>query len=173
MSSLLGSFPSTEIAHNECALLMELIGDELTAAPTLNEVVLEPREAKRLFEQLLFDIELMLELGWVHGDLSAHNILYQPGRIVLIDFPQVVSCQNNPEARAIFERDLERVAGYFSHAGVALEPRALARELWQKHVAPLDPSSPSMTEEPSEDRGCRLARGPHADGGLPARSLQR
>jgi RIO kinase 1 len=131
------------IAHGEQGLLMEFIGDGADASPTLNDVVLEPSEAQPLFDRVIFNIELLLELGWVHGDLSAYNILYQRGRIVLIDFPQVVDCQNNPRARAIFERDVERVAQYFEGAGLSIDHRQLASDLWAKHVpatdADLDP----------------------------------
>lgn len=122
------------IEHGEQALLMEFIGDGLDAAPTLNDVVLEPGEAQHLFERVLFNVELLLELGWVHGDLSAHNILYQRGRIILIDFPQVVDCRSNHKARPLFERDLARVSEYFADAGVNVDCRALARDLWAKHV---------------------------------------
>jgi RIO kinase 1 len=123
------------IEHAEQALLMEFIGDGADAAPTLNDVQLELGEAKRLFERVIFNVELLLELGWVHGDLSAYNILYQRGRIVLIDFPQVVDVQNNPKARAIFERDIERVAQYFSAAGFSIDSDRLARQLWSKYVS--------------------------------------
>lgn len=122
------------IEHGEQALLMEFIGDGADAAPTLNDVVIEPSEAQPLFDRVLFNIELLLELGWVHGDLSPYNILYHQGRVVLIDFPQVVDCQNNPRARAIFERDVERVAQYFEGAGLSIDHRLLARDLWTKHV---------------------------------------
>jgi RIO kinase 1 len=128
------------IEHGEQALLMEFIGDEHGAAPTLNDVQLEASEARRLFERVIFNIELLLGAGWVHGDLSAYNILHQPGRIVVIDFPQVVDCHNNPRAREIFERDIERVTQYFAGMGFSVEPRKLARDLWSKHVA-----------EPAED----------------------
>jgi RIO kinase 1 len=129
------------IEHSSQALLMDFIGDEADAAPTLNDVVLDPKEARGLFERVLFNVELLLGLGWVHGDLSAYNILYHQGRIVLIDFPQVVSSENNPRARAIFERDIERVAQYFAGAGHECDPRQLARELWSKHVSSADASS--------------------------------
>ena len=118
---------------------MEFIGDEADAAPTLNDVVLDSADAQRLFERVIFNVELLLGLGWVHGDLSAYNILYRHGQIVLIDFPQVVSCQNNPRARAIFERDVERVTQYFDRCGWSVDPRRLARELWLKHVAEPEP----------------------------------
>jgi RIO kinase 1 len=123
------------LAHNEYALLMELIGEGLDPAPTLQEVALAPREAKQLLEQLLFDVELLLELGWVHGDLSAYNILYRPRRAVLIDFPQVVNAHENPDARALFERDLERLARYFEPAGAPFDHLQHASALWARYVA--------------------------------------
>jgi RIO kinase 1 len=122
------------IEHGQQALLMEFVGDDLDAAPTLSDVEIDPTRAQPLFERVIFNVELLLRLGWVHGDLSAHNILYHRERIVLIDFPQVVDCQNNPRAREIFERDLERVTQYFARFGVNTDPRRLARELWSKHV---------------------------------------
>jgi RIO kinase 1 len=122
------------IAHAEHALLMEFIGEGLDAAPTLNDVDLDAGEAKRLFERVVFNIELMLELGWVHGDLSPYNLLYHRGRIVLIDFPQVVDCQNNPRARGIFERDVERVSEYFAGVGFCADNQRLARQLWSKYA---------------------------------------
>lgn len=130
------------IEHGEHALLMEFVGDGDDAAPTLNDVVLQPDEAQRSFDRVIFNVELLLAQGWVHGDLSAYNILYHRGRVVLIDFPQVVDCQSNPRARAIFERDIERVSQYFEGAGFSTDPRRLARELWSRHVSAddLDPS---------------------------------
>ncbi len=123
------------IDHGQQALLMEFIGDESDAAPTLNDVDLDPAEAQALFDRVMFNVELLLGMGWVHGDLSAYNILYQRGRIVLIDFPQVVDCRNNPRARAIFERDVERVAQYFAGAGWSIDHDRLASELWDKYVS--------------------------------------
>jgi RIO kinase 1 len=125
------------LAHSEYALLMEFIGSGVDPAPTLNEVTLEPREARRLLDQIIFDLELLLELGWVHGDLSPYNILYRPDRAVLIDFPQVVSCHHNPQARTLFDRDLARIARYFTRARVQVDERELAETLWTKHVEPL------------------------------------
>jgi RIO kinase 1 len=124
------------IDHNEQALLMEFIGEGLHPAPTLSEVTLSRAEAQQLCERVLFNVELLLQLGWVHGDLSAYNILYRHGQIVLIDFPQVASARDNPQARALLERDLERVARYFARAGVALDAQAWARRLWSKREAP-------------------------------------
>lgn len=129
------------IAHNEQGLLLEFIGDDLDAAPTLNDVELDAAEAQPLFERVLFNIELLLGLGWVHGDLSAYNILYHRGRIFLIDFPQVVDARNHPKARAIFDRDLDRVAQYFSAMGWSADHHGIGDQLWSKYVSDADADS--------------------------------
>ena len=58
------------IKHNEYALLMEFVGNETMPAPMLIDVTLDSTEARPLFERLMWNIELMLSCGWVHGDLS-------------------------------------------------------------------------------------------------------
>ena len=120
----------------ENAILMEFIGDEQMAAPTLHETRLEDGEAGPLFEQTLRSIAVMLEKGYVHGDLSAFNILYWEGEIKLIDFPQVVDIQANRSAQAVLNRDVARVCQYFSRYGIREDPRRLAEELWERYAAP-------------------------------------
>lgn len=122
------------IEHGSFALLMEFIGDGTEPAPTLSQVSLTSSEARPVFQQVLHNVELLLELGWVHGDLSAFNLLYHRGRAVLIDFPQVVAARTNPAARRFFERDLQRVAQHFARAGVVVDVALLAARLWRKHV---------------------------------------
>lgn len=134
----LGADVPEPIEHGQQALLMEFIGDGVDAAPSLNDVEIAPEDAQRLFERVIFNVELLLGLGWAHGDLSPFNILYHGGRIVLIDFPQVVDCRNNPRARAIFERDIVRVADYFARFGWSVDARQLARELWDRHIGELE-----------------------------------
>jgi RIO kinase 1 len=112
---------------------MEYIGDEGMAAPTLIDVRLTAGEAPALFERLLHNVGVLLQAGWVHGDLSAYNVLYWGGAITLIDFPQVVDARANLEARAIFGRDVARVCAYFARYGVRADPRQLARDLWRHH----------------------------------------
>ena len=115
------------------AILMTYLGDEQLGAPTLNTVILGADEARKLFERVMHNIELMLSKGIIHGDLSAYNILYWEGKITLIDFPQVVSPTNNPLAFRIFQRDVQRVCDYFATQGVESNPQKLAREWWHKY----------------------------------------
>jgi len=50
--------------------------------------------------------------------------------VTLIDFPQVASRRDNPNAEAIFRRDIERVCDYFSRLGVRCNPDRIVKELW-------------------------------------------
>lgn len=128
-----GSVPEP-IMSSENALLMEYIGDAQMAAPTLNGISLDPDEAEYLFNDVMRNIELLLNFGMVHGDLSAYNILYWEGEITLIDFPQVVNITANSEARAILERDITRVCEYFSGEGVDCDPKALTYKYWRNFL---------------------------------------
>ncbi len=125
------------IASNDNAILMDYVGDLNTAAPTLNEIGLDHNEATILFEKVLHNIQLMLEFGLIHGDLSAYNILYWDGDVTLIDFPQVTDSANNVHAHFILERDITRVCEYFSRQGVRCDPTRLTQQLWQ-HYNPID-----------------------------------
>jgi len=122
------------IAHGSHVLLMELVTDAAGVAPILANVDLQPSEVEPLFQRILWNVELLLSFGWVHGDLSAHNILYRQGEPTLIDFPQVVAAEENPQAFTLFVRDLERVGAYFVRFGLRADARALAEALWHQHV---------------------------------------
>lgn len=121
------------------AILMGYIGDLDMAAPPLQSLDLEPAEAKRLFDRVLHNIDLMLAHDRIHGDLSAYNILYWDGEITLIDFPQIVTPHGNPAAWTIFQRDVARVCEYFSGQGLRSDPRKLSAELWAAHGHQLGP----------------------------------
>ncbi len=76
----------------------------------------------------------MLRRGVIHGDLSAYNILYWEGKVVLIDFPQITDSLTNRHAREILQRDIERVCEYFRRQGVRSDATALLNDLWTRHV---------------------------------------
>ena len=129
-------------ASGDNALLMSYVGDAQLAAPTLIAVRLEPHLAAVLFDRVLQNIDLMLGLRIVHGDLSAYNILYWEEQITLIDFPQVVDPYNNPDAFMIFARDVRRVCEYFARQGVRADPVQLAEDLWLAHRLPREEPLP-------------------------------
>jgi RIO kinase 1 len=134
------------VAAAENAILMGYIGDSAGAAPTLNEIDLEPQEVRPLFKRVMDNIRLMLDYGRVHGDLSAYNILYWDGEVTLIDFPQVVNCRvdqstrhpldsrTNPDAHDILLRDVVRVCDYFGRYELHMDGKSLAEDLWARNV---------------------------------------
>ena len=68
------------IAKGPNVILMEYFGDEVRAAPILHGLRLEAREAREMFDRILWNIELFLSLDRIHADLSAYNILHWEGR---------------------------------------------------------------------------------------------
>ena len=128
-----GADVPTPLTMGNNAILMDYIGDIDMAAPTLQSLDLEPAEAKTLFDRTLSNIDRMLAHDFIHGDLSAYNILYWEGNITLIDFPQIVAPEGNPAAWSIFQRDVARTCEYFVAQGLKTNPRKLAVELWRAH----------------------------------------
>jgi RIO kinase 1 len=128
------------------AIVMAFIGDESMAAPPLHAVNLDSDEAPELFDDVLGTVELMLSQRMVHGDLSAHNILYWERQVYLIDFPQVTVLDSNSQAQGILRRDLERVCEYFSKQGVTAtaryvcDPDALMKQFRRVHFGKLNRS---------------------------------
>jgi RIO kinase 1 len=139
-------------ASGNNAILMTYVGEAEMAAPALNEIDLDPAEARQLFERVLANIETMLANDRVHGDLSAYNILYWDGEITLIDFPQAISPKENRNAYLIFQRDVTRVCEYFARQGVHAEPLAIAESLWRKYRYPTRPDmDPHYLDADSEE----------------------
>ncbi len=126
------------IAHQGNTILMAYIGDEYGPAPTLSEVSLPRAEAQPLFERVMDNVALMLDNHFVHGDLSAYNILYWEGEITIIDFPQLVEARHNPHAFELLQRDIQRVCEYFSKQGVRADARQLTIDLWQPYMGRVD-----------------------------------
>ncbi|GAB4124412.1 MAG: hypothetical protein OHK0050_35800 [Roseiflexaceae bacterium] len=128
-----GAVPAP-VACGENAVIMSFVGDLQGAAPTLNSVQLNREQAKRMLATTLENIELMLRHGFIHGDLSAYNLLYWQDDVMLIDFPQVSDAHANPHAEAMLTRDLERICDYFGRMGAPANPRALAIDLWEQFL---------------------------------------
>jgi RIO kinase 1 len=118
------------LARGENVILMEYVGAENAPAPSLNQITLEPAEARRIFDRLVGHLSTMLACHRVHADLSAYNILYWEGQFKLIDFPQAVDPRRNPDAADLFIRDVERLCQYFARYRIAADAPALATELW-------------------------------------------
>ena len=60
-------------------MLLEYVGDESQAAPTLGQARLTKPEIASAAEQLVDGLRLLMEVGIVHADLSAFNLLWWDG----------------------------------------------------------------------------------------------
>jgi RIO kinase 2 len=74
------------------------------------EVVLDP---EKLYDDLMSLLVRLAEAGLIHGDFNEFNILvYESGKPMLIDFPQMVSIDHE-DAKRYFDRDVECIMTYF------------------------------------------------------------
>lgn len=103
-------------------VLMEFIGDEGGAAPRLADVRLDEEEGREAFRQSLDLMVAFLKLGKVHGDFSTYNLLWWEGRVIAIDFPQVVDLEVNPNAWDLLARDVTSLCKSFRPFGIEEEP---------------------------------------------------
>ncbi len=128
-------------AQHGNAILMDFLGGEESSAPRLNQVTLTPAAAQQCLATLLSDIARMLEVGRVHGDLSAYNILYWEATPWIIDFGQSVDTRYQDMATmpedaifALLQRDIARVSAAFAPYHLAIDPVAVAVSLWEDHL---------------------------------------
>ncbi len=115
-------------------MLMQLIGDELGAAPRLVNARLKRAEVERAYEQLLEELVLLTRASLVHADLSPFNVLWWEDRIWLIDFPQAVDLVSNPHGFDLLHHDVTTMCTWFARQGVDTDPEevfaSLLGEAW-------------------------------------------
>jgi len=112
-------------------LVMELVTDASGfSAPRLGEVDLEPAEARAYHAALMREVVRMLCCGWIHGDLSAYNVLVGPEGPVVIDFPQVVSAAGNNNARTMLLRDVNNLTAALGRFAPELLDTWFGEEMW-------------------------------------------
>jgi len=102
-------------------MLMQLIGDELSAAPRLVNARLSRDDVARAYEQLLTELSLLTRAGLVHADLSPFNVLWWAGRMWLIDFPQAVDLVTNPHGFDLLHHDVTTMCTWFARQGIATD----------------------------------------------------
>jgi len=116
-------------ALQENVLVMEFIGSDGEASPTLQNVPPKSLNAENIAEQIVEGIARMAYgAGLVHADLSAYNMLYKEGRVYFIDVGQAVLL-NHPKAGQFFERDLKNVSQYLNRIGFQTTPEKLRENI--------------------------------------------
>lgn len=109
-------------------VLMEYLGDRDAPAPRLADLRLDPEEAAEAWRQSADLLLRLSRLGKVHGDYSTYNLLWHRGELVVIDFPQLVAAQMNPQAPALLRRDVDSLCRSFRRLGVYSDPEPLWRQ---------------------------------------------
>ena len=117
------------VEQTDHGLMMEFIGDEAQAAPKLGQARLSPAELALAWEQLLVNLQALTTAGLVHADLSAYNLLWWEGRLVLIDLPQAVEFTTNTDAYDLLHRDIANVGDWFNRHGVPVDVETVYAEL--------------------------------------------
>lgn len=117
------------VERTDEGLLMEFIGTEERAAPKLAEARLSAGELPSAWEQLVDSVRALTAAGLVHADLSAYNLLWWEGRLVVIDLPQAVEFTTNTDAFDLLHRDLANVGDWFGKRGMALDIESVYAEL--------------------------------------------
>ena len=116
-----------QVLGNE--LMIQLIGSVEEAAPRLVHARLERHALADAWTQLVDAMHSMVRCGVVHGDLSPYNLLWDDGRLVVIDFPQAVDPIGHPEGIALLERDVRNVTDWFTRRGVVCDSSQLFSSL--------------------------------------------
>ncbi len=117
------------VEQTDHGLLMEFIGDESQAAPKLGQARLSSGELASAWEQLVDNLRALTVAGLVHADLSAYNLLWWKGRLVVIDLPQAVEFTTNSDAYELLHRDVTNVGAWFTRHGAEVDVEALYAEL--------------------------------------------
>ena len=117
-------------------LVMELVVDaDGHSAPRLGEVELSALEARGFHRFLIHQVQKMLCIGLIHGDLSEYNVLVAPDGPVIIDFPQVVSAAGNNAARTMLLRDVNNLTASLGAWAPELLDTWYGEEMWALYEA--------------------------------------
>ena len=100
-------------------LVMEFIGDELAAAPTLKEN--PPSNPQEMYDTIIQYMHRLYHVAkLVHGDLSEYNIMNFNEQPVIFDLSQAVAIAH-PRAPEFLERDIANINRFFNKADVEVK----------------------------------------------------
>lgn len=110
-------------------ILLEFIGRGQVAAPRLAQTRMRGDELRDAFAQVVDIMRQFAGAGFAHGDLSAYNLLFDEGRMVVIDLPQIVDLAANPTAADFLHRDVMNVCTWFQRRGYDVDSEAIFGEV--------------------------------------------
>ena len=125
------------VSYADDLFFLEYIGARDGAAPQLARARLDRAQLEDAWDQLVEAMHGMTVEGIVHADLSAFNLLWWDGRLVVIDLPQAVDLAANPQGLDYLHRDVLNVSRWFARRGVHRDAEELFADLlasvtWQR-----------------------------------------
>ncbi len=117
------------VSYAEDIFILEYVGAEDGAAPQLARAKLDSRQLEVAAAQMVTGLEAIVATGWVHGDLSAYNLLWWDEQLWFIDFPQALDLAANPQGLNYLHRDVLNVSQWFSAKGLVLDGEDLFAQL--------------------------------------------
>lgn len=96
------------IAQNRHAVVLEHVD-----AAELDVVRVD--EPAAVLDAVIAQLGSTWDVGYVHADVSAYNVMVAPTAVYLIDWPQAVTT-DHPHARQLLERDVDNLLSYFARS---------------------------------------------------------
>lgn len=116
-------------------VLMEYIGDINQPAPRLSEIKLPEEKVEETVSILLGLIELFLQNGIIHGDLSPFNILWWKEKPYVIDFPQAVDVRESKRVYSLLKRDVQNIMKPYGYTDFVIEE--MTYEMLERNSLPI------------------------------------
>lgn len=122
-------------------LAMDFLGQEGTPYPTLQKASSRIRdkgmeEIQTLWGKIHDGLSKMAKHGFVHGDLSPYNILYDEkgNSIYFIDISQSYISREGIHTEDLFRSDILNISSFFQRLGVQIEPLQIYQSLIEEAV---------------------------------------
>jgi len=95
------------VDHNRHAIVMDKF-----AGVELSRAKLDPEQAMGVLDMIVRELAATYDRGWIHADMSEHNVAVAESGITIFDWPQAVAT-GHENARELLERDLRNLVRYF------------------------------------------------------------
>ncbi len=108
---------------------LEFIGDATQAAPQLAQARVDGDGLRSATEQIVEGLHRLVRAGFVHGDLSAYNLLWWHDQVWFIDLPQAVDLAANPQGLNYLHRDVLNICRWLNRRSRRIDAEELFAEL--------------------------------------------
>ncbi len=133
---------------------MDFLGEKGTPYPTLKKASGRIRsqgteKIQSVWEKVHHGLSVMAEHGFVHGDLSPYNILYnkQDDSVYFIDISQSFISREGVQEEDLFRSDIRNITDFFHRLGARIELHQVYESLVQNIRSELDAVEPKIDIE--------------------------